>query len=76
MNLQLNDKTALVTGGAKGIGESICRTLAAEGARVCILDKDAETAAKVVGELPGGTHIQVDLTDLTAVAEAAKQATY
>ena len=42
MDLQLKGKIILVTGGAKGIGESIVRVLAAEGAFPIILGRNEE----------------------------------
>jgi 3-oxoacyl-[acyl-carrier protein] reductase len=50
--MTLAGKTALVTGAARGIGLAIAGRLAAEGARVALLDQDAaalETAARAVG---------------------------
>lgn len=73
MDLQLEGKRALVTGGAKGIGEAICRSLAKEGVHVCILDRDEAAAKQLVADLDtGATFQKVDLTDLEAVKSAAK----
>jgi len=59
---------ALVTGGAKGIGEAICRRLAADGFSVVLCDLDAESAAAVAGEI-GGAFEVIDATDSAAVAQ-------
>ena len=50
---RLDGRTALVTGGGQGIGESICRRLAAAGARIAVFDRSAEAAARVAQELGG-----------------------
>lgn len=47
----LQGKTAIVTGGAKGIGEAVARRLAADGAFVIIADRDADAGKRLVGEL-------------------------
>lgn len=44
MNLQLENKTALVTGSTKGIGFAIARSLAAEGANVIVKGRSANSA--------------------------------
>ncbi len=51
MNLELENKVVLVTGGAKGIGEAITRTFAAEGACVCMLGRNPEEGKELVEEL-------------------------
>jgi|SRR5665647_270888 len=48
MNLYLQGKVIIVTGGASGIGESICKQLAEEGATPCILDNNEKNMEKVV----------------------------
>ncbi|MFN8215320.1 MAG: SDR family oxidoreductase [Solirubrobacterales bacterium] len=49
-------RTAVVTGGAMGLGAAICRRLAAEGARVLIVDRDGERGAETAAALPGDGH--------------------
>jgi len=57
----LEDKIALVTGGAQGLGEAICHRLAVEGAHVLVADLNLEGAQKVADEI-------VARTDRRAVA--------
>jgi L-fucose dehydrogenase len=51
MDLQLQDKVVVVTGGAKGIGEAIVRACASEGAIPVIVGRDAEAGKRVQCEL-------------------------
>jgi NAD(P)-dependent dehydrogenase (short-subunit alcohol dehydrogenase family) len=64
--LYLKDRVAIVTGGAKGMGEAICKKFAEEGCAVMVNDIDLETAKKVADEInaKGGTSIanRVDQT--------------
>ncbi len=70
--MRLEGRTALVTGGAGGIGAATCRRLAAEGARVVVTDLDLEAARALASEIDGEAHA-LDVTDreqVKAVAEA------
>lgn len=50
--LPLEGKTAIITGGARGIGAGIAAVMARQGARVAILDLDGEQAAATAAALP------------------------
>lgn len=62
----LTGRSALVTGGASGIGAACARELAGRGASVTVADVDA-SAAEVLAEEVGGTAWAVDLLDVTAL---------
>ncbi|HEU4702862.1 MAG TPA: SDR family oxidoreductase [Conexibacter sp.] len=64
------DKVAVVTGGASGIGAATARELAAEGARVAILDVDADGGRRVAGELEGAEALTLDVSDRDACRRA------
>ena len=70
---ELAGRTALVTGGASGIGEACARELAARGAVVTIADRD-DVAAKSVAEDIGGKAWAVDLSDVSTLEDLALDA--
>lgn len=65
----LAGRTALITGGASGIGRACAFAFTSAGAKVTIADLDGEAAQRVAEET-GGTAWQVDLSDLDALAQA------
>lgn len=64
---RLDGRTALVTGGASGIGESICRVFNQAGASVIIVDIDEQKACALADELPRATVKLCNITDEHAV---------
>lgn len=73
VQLDLTGRTALVTGGASGIGKACALRLSAAGACVVVLDRDADEAGKVAA-LTGGRAIAVDLADADALATVQVEA--
>ena len=67
--LDLNERHAVVTGGASGIGFAIAERLAASGATITIWDMDAAAAHKAATALASQACV-VDVTDFDSVAEA------
>jgi 2-dehydro-3-deoxy-L-rhamnonate dehydrogenase (NAD+) len=73
--LDFKHRTAVVTGGAAGIGFAIAQRLSASGARVALWDRDAGALAKAQAALPGGTVVHaLDVADADAVARATAAA--
>ncbi len=66
-------RTAVVTGGASGIGEAIVARLGAEGARVSIWDRDAEGLKRARTVCRAAHGMALDVTDAAAVARAAAE---
>jgi len=66
LQVDLSDRHALVTGGASGIGLACARRLAARGARVTIVDVDADGADRAADAI-GGRAVTADLTDAEAI---------
>jgi NAD(P)-dependent dehydrogenase (short-subunit alcohol dehydrogenase family) len=77
--MHLEDRTAIVTGGASGIGAATCRVLADRGADLVIADLDAEAGeelAESIGAEDGGdaSFVETDVSDEDAVAGMVQHA--
>jgi NAD(P)-dependent dehydrogenase (short-subunit alcohol dehydrogenase family) len=63
--IDLNGRTAIVTGGAKGIGYSIVERFLASGAKVSIWDIDTARMEQASSILNGGTDLRTDIVNVT-----------
>jgi len=67
---RLDTRTALVAGGASGIGEATCRALTGAGAAVIVADVDQPRATSLASQLPGASVLTLDICDEAAVKMA------
>lgn len=73
--MQINGSTALVTGGAGGLGEATVRRLVSQGANVVIADLDDDKGAKLAADLGEAVrYVRTDVTDDSSVANAVAEA--
>jgi NAD(P)-dependent dehydrogenase (short-subunit alcohol dehydrogenase family) len=77
MNLELQGKVVLVTGGASGIGAGITRAFAAEGAQVVILGRNPKKAEELIQEAAAArqsiAQVFTELTDTDSVKSAVEE---
>jgi NAD(P)-dependent dehydrogenase (short-subunit alcohol dehydrogenase family) len=71
--MELNGTSAIVSGGASGLGEATVRELAAAGATVVVADLNDERGKAIAGEL-GGVFAHTDVSDEDSVAQAVAAA--
>jgi NAD(P)-dependent dehydrogenase (short-subunit alcohol dehydrogenase family) len=71
--MEITGSSAIVTGGASGIGEACARALAAKGATVVIADLNAEKGESLAKEI-GGVFVSVDVTNTDDLKRAVEQA--
>lgn len=72
--MKLEGASAIVTGGASGLGAATVRQLAGAGAHVIILDRDEARGAQLAEELSGVSFAATDVTDEGQVLNAIEQA--
>ena len=70
MHIRFDDRVALVTGAAQGIGRAIAEALAQAGARIHLVDLDAEGVTAAARELGAAAHV-ADLGGPAAAQETA-----
>jgi 3-oxoacyl-[acyl-carrier protein] reductase len=79
MDLELNDRVALVTGASRGIGLAVARCLAAEGCKVGMIARSSDDLRGAAKELTGlgaqAVAVPADLMDAAAVKPAVERVT-
>ncbi len=65
--MDLNGSRVVLTGGSRGIGEAIARELAARGAHVALVARNADLLATVAASLPNAVAVPADLGDRSAI---------
>ncbi|MEX2520874.1 MAG: SDR family NAD(P)-dependent oxidoreductase [Paracoccaceae bacterium] len=71
--MNIDGISAVVTGGASGLGEATARMLAGLGAKVALFDMNEAAGEAIAAEI-GGIFVKVNVTDAVAVADAFKAA--
>jgi NAD(P)-dependent dehydrogenase (short-subunit alcohol dehydrogenase family) len=73
--MDLQGRTILITGAARGIGAESARKLAARGANVALVGLEPEELARVAEQCgPGAAAFEADITDVDALSEAVESA--
>jgi len=67
--MKIDNQAAIVTGGGSGLGEAVARALATAGAKVAVLDVNADGAKRVAADT-GGIGLACDITDSASLAAA------
>lgn len=74
MYQRLRDQTAVITGGAQGLGEALARRLDAEGCKVVVADINLDSAQKVAAGLSNAIAVKVDVSDELQVEAMVRSA--
>ena len=67
-------RTAIITGGASGLGKAVAKRIVTEGGAVCLWDLNADALAEAKGEVAATHVIALDVSDAAAVQVAAGKA--
>ena len=67
-------RTAIITGGASGLGRAVAKRIGLEGGRVCLWDLNPAALAEACAEIGGADGIALDVSDHAAVERATLEA--
>lgn len=71
---RFQQRVAVITGGASGVGREAAARIVAEGGQVCLWDRDAAALEAATAAIPGARSMQVDVTDAAGLSGAAAAA--
>jgi 3-oxoacyl-[acyl-carrier protein] reductase len=71
---RFQQRVAVITGGASGVGREAAARIVAEGGRVCLWDRDTAALETATAAIPGAQSMQVDVTDAGDLSRAAEAA--
>ncbi|MGB8650364.1 MAG: SDR family oxidoreductase [Mycobacteriales bacterium] len=71
--MTMSGQVVVITGAGRGLGAGMARGLAAKGARIALLDRDAGLLADVEKDCPGARSWTVDVTDAARLTEVAAE---
>ena len=71
---RFQDRTAIITGGASGVGREAAMRIVAEGGSVCLWDWDEQALSAAARAIPDAQTARVDVADTGQVAQAAERA--
>jgi len=71
---RFQQRVAVITGGASGVGREAAARIVAEGGRVCLWDRDAAALEAATAAIPGAQFMRVDVTDAEDLSRAAEAA--
>ena len=66
--MEINGSSAIITGGASGLGEATARKLAAEGVRVTVFDRNEERGKEVVADIGANASFVVATSPILTTA--------
>ena len=72
--MNLNGKKVLISGGSRGIGESLCKKICESGAKVAFIYKSNDIAAEAVASVTGALKIKADVSNPSEVLSAVETA--
>ena len=75
MKIDLSDRTAVITGGSRGLGEAMAKSLSEAGAKVALVARDLQRLEKVRSDIvDAGGNAEVFVADVTREEEVARMA--